>query len=143
MSASTPSTSPSTAQPPSVPLGSQSLKPIPQHPSLNHPFSVTEEETDRSNGIEETPTQFVGNGEAHTQRSPPFSSPRHKKSGSSGVNNGTSKEQKPPKLLVQDFPDKSGQRLTSLVFDDKPKPQRTQTELVSGRRAGASWDRSQ
>ncbi|KAL8901626.1 MAG: hypothetical protein Q9192_000444 [Flavoplaca navasiana] len=142
MSASTSSTSP--AHPPSVPLDaepSQSLKRIPQHPPLNHPFSATEKETDRSNGIEETPTQFVGNGEAHTQRSPPFSSPRHKKSGSLGAN-GTSKEQKPPNLLVQDFPDKSGQRLTSLLFDDKPKPQRTQTELVSGRRAGVSWDRS-
>ncbi|KAL8892096.1 MAG: hypothetical protein Q9205_000118 [Flavoplaca limonia] len=142
MSASTPSTSP--AQPPSVPLDtepSQSLKRIPQHPPLNYPFPATEKETDRSNGIEETPTQFVGNGEAQTQRSPPFSSPRHKKSGSLGVN-GTSKEQKPPKLIVQDFPDRSGQRLTSLLFDDKPRPQRTQTELVSGRRAGASWDRS-
>ncbi|KAL8880508.1 MAG: hypothetical protein Q9198_002098 [Flavoplaca austrocitrina] len=127
MSVSTLSTSP--AQPPSVPLESE-------------PFPATEKETDRLNGVEETPTQFVGNGEAHTQRSPPLSSPRHKKSGSLGVN-GTSKEQKPPKLIVQDFPDRTGQRLTSLLFDDKPRPQRTQTELVSGRRAGASWDRSQ
>ncbi len=127
MSVSTLSTSP--AQPPSVPLDAE-------------PFPATEKETDRLNGIEETPTQFVGNGEAHTQRSPPLSSPRHKKSGSLGVN-GTSKEQKPPKLIVQDFPDRTGQRLTSLLFDDKPRPQRSQTELVSGRRAGASWDRSQ
>lgn len=136
------------AQPPSVPLEaepSQSLKQTPQHPPVNYPTHATKEETDRLNGIKETPTQFEGNGEADTQRSPPFSSPRHKKSGSLRVN-GTSKEQKPPKLLVQDFRDRSGQQLTSLIFDDKPKPkkpERTQTELVSGRKAGATWDRSQ
>ncbi|KAI4278448.1 MAG: hypothetical protein LQ337_001001 [Flavoplaca oasis] len=135
------------AQPPSVPLEaepSQSLKQTPQHPPVNYPTHATKEETDRLNGIKETPTQFEGNGEADTQRSPPFSSPRHKKSGSLRVN-GTSKEQKPPKLLVQDFRDRSGQQLTSLIFDDKPKPkkpERTQTELVSGRKAGATWDRS-
>ncbi len=87
---------------------------------------------------------LVGKGEADTQRSPPFSSPRHKKSGSLRLN-GTPKQQKAPELLVEDIRDKDGERLTSLklAFDDKPKPSRTQTELVSGRRAGASWDRSQ
>ncbi|KAL8857071.1 MAG: hypothetical protein Q9178_006363 [Gyalolechia marmorata] len=86
---------------------------------------------------------LVGKGEADTQRSPPFSSPRHKKSGSLRLN-GATKQQKAPELLVEDIRDKDGERLTSLklAFDDKPKPLRTQTELVSGRRAGASWDRS-
>ncbi|KAI4285409.1 MAG: hypothetical protein L6R38_000648 [Xanthoria sp. 2 TBL-2021] len=108
---------------------------------LNSSVQATEKSVDKSNGLEDTPTQFVGKGEADTQRSPPFSSPRHKKSGSLRLT-GASKEQKAPRLLVEDICDKDGERLTSLAWDDKPKPQRTQTELVSGRRAGASWDRS-
>ncbi|KAL8996115.1 MAG: hypothetical protein Q9169_004307 [Polycauliona sp. 2 TL-2023] len=96
---------------------------------------------DNYSGQEDSPTQFIGNGEAQTQRNPPFTSPRHKKSGSLRVN-GTSRQEQSSELLVEDFRDRDGGRLTSLLFDDLPKPQRTQTELVSGRRAGANWDRS-
>ncbi|KAL8675327.1 MAG: hypothetical protein Q9168_000284 [Polycauliona sp. 1 TL-2023] len=112
-----------------------------QHPPLSPGVHATEKEPDRSSGQEDTPTQFIGNGEADSQRNPPLSSPRHKRNASSRVN-GTSKEEQSSQLLVEDFRDKDGGRLTSLLFDDRPKPQRSQTELVSGRRAGASWDRS-
>ncbi|KAL8770715.1 MAG: hypothetical protein Q9209_003582 [Squamulea sp. 1 TL-2023] len=114
---------------PSLPLDGEP----PQPPELE----TEKKEPDKVNGL------FVGTGEADTQRSPPFSSPRHKKSGSLRVN-GAPKQQKAPDLLVEDIHDKYGEHLTSLklAFADTPKPQRTQTELVSGRRAGASWDRS-
>lgn len=128
-----------------LPLDSEPLQPLEREQQLlplDSTVQATAKATDKSNGLEDTPTQFVGKGEADTQRSPPFSSPRHKKSGSLRLN-GASKEQKAPGSLVEDICDKDGERLTSLAWDDKPKPQRTQTELVSGRRAGASWDRSQ
>lgn len=107
--------------------------------------TAAEKKPDRIVGIENTPpTQFVGKGEAEAQRSPPFSQPRHKKSGSLRVN-GASKQSKEPELIVEDFRDKDGEQLTSskLRFDDKIKPHKTHTELVSGRRAGAKWERSQ
>ncbi|KAL8784519.1 MAG: hypothetical protein Q9213_003923 [Squamulea squamosa] len=136
MSVSTTSTP--VAIPSSLPLDAEPQQ-LPELEKRHLPSQLheTEEEPDKVNGL------FVGKGEADTQRSPPFSSPRHKKSGSLRVN-GASKQQKAPQLLVEDIHDKDGEHLTSLklAFDDTPKPQRTQTELVSGRRAGASWDRS-
>lgn len=133
---------------PSAPFAAEPSQPIErekQHLPPKTYADATENPPDNVNRLENTPpTQFVGKGEADTQRSPPFSSPRHKKSGSLRLN-GASRQGKPRELIVEDIQDKSGERLTSLklAFDDKPKPQRTQTELVSGRRAGASWERSQ
>ncbi|CAO1602067.1 diacylglycerol O-acyltransferase 1 [Xanthoria calcicola] len=139
MSVSSISTSATT--PPSLPLD---LEPLHSPERQQQPISdipAIEKGTDKSYRLDHVPTQFIGKGEADTQRSPPFSSPRHKKSPSSRLN-AAPKEQKAPRLLVEDVCDKDGERLTSLAWDDKPKPHRTQTELVSGRRAGASWDRS-
>lgn len=89
------------------------------------------------------PTQFIGKGEAERQRSPPFSQPRHRKSGSLRVN-GAAKQSRPQNLVAEDSKDTDGGQLKSskLTFDKEPKPERTQTELVSGRRAGARWERS-
>ncbi|KAL8808585.1 MAG: hypothetical protein Q9200_004220 [Gallowayella weberi] len=132
---------------PSGPFDAESLQPVEseeQHLLSKSYHDTTVTPPERVNGIEDTfPTQFVGKGEADTHRSPPFSSPRQKKSGSLRLN-GDSKQEKPRDLIVEDIQDKSGERLASLklAFDDKSRPQRTQTELVSGRRAGASWDRS-
>ncbi|KAL8684190.1 MAG: hypothetical protein Q9224_006534, partial [Gallowayella concinna] len=133
---------------PSVPLDAESSQPLEREEEhlLPKPSAdiTADRQTERVNGIENTfPTQFVGKGEADTHRSPPFSSPRHKKSGSLRLD-GNSKQGRPWDMIVEDIQDKSGDRLASLKlsFDDKPKPQRTQTELVSGRKAGASWERS-
>ncbi|KAI4180615.1 MAG: hypothetical protein L6R41_007128 [Letrouitia leprolyta] len=89
------------------------------------------------------PVQFIGKGEAEAQRSPPFSQPRHRKSGSLRLN-GASKELKATNLIVEELRDRDGEQLTTtkLTFDDKAKPPKTQAELVSGRRAGARWERS-
>ncbi|KAL8764031.1 MAG: hypothetical protein Q9184_000319 [Pyrenodesmia sp. 2 TL-2023] len=123
--------------------------PMPLHAEKQQPPSksyadAAERESDRFRGLENTPpTQFIGKGEAERQRSPPFSQPRHRKSGSLRVN-GASKQPKEPPFIVEDLRDKDGQQLTStkLRFDDQQKPSKTQTELVSGRRAGAKWERS-
>lgn len=130
------------------PANGEPLQPSEQQDQQKAPNSyveAAEHPPDPINGLENTPpTLLIGKGEAERQRSPPFSSPRHRKSGSLRVN-GNSKQPKASNLIVEDFRDKDGEQLTStkLVFEDKPKPQRTQTELVSGRRAGAKWERSQ
>ncbi|KAL8718310.1 MAG: hypothetical protein Q9225_004539 [Loekoesia sp. 1 TL-2023] len=132
---------------PSVPIEGEPSQPAEREKQHLPPKSyadAAEHEPDKVNGIENTPpTQFVGRGEAEAQRSAPFSQPRHRKSGSLRVN-GASKEPKASNLVVEEFQDKDGKQLTTtkLTFDDKTKPQRTQTELVSGRRAGARWERS-
>lgn len=100
---------------------------------------------DKVNGIENIPpAQFIGKGEVETQRTPPFSQTRHRKSGSLRVN-GASKQPKASNLPVEDIQDRDGEQLstTKLTFTDQPKPQKPQPELVSGRRAGARWERSQ
>ncbi|KAI4167487.1 MAG: hypothetical protein LQ343_007165 [Gyalolechia ehrenbergii] len=99
---------------------------------------------DKVNGIENIPpAQFIGKGEVETQRTPPFSQTRHRKSGSLRVN-GASKQPKASNLPVEDIQDRDGEQLstTKLTFTDQPKPQKPQPELVSGRRAGARWERS-
>ncbi|KAI4198539.1 MAG: hypothetical protein LQ346_002742 [Caloplaca aetnensis] len=120
------------------------LLPEKHQPPPSSPTDAAYREPDKIHGLENTPpTQFVGKGEADSQRSPPFSQPRHRKSGSLRVN-GASKQPKEPQSIVEDLRDGDGEQLINkkLRFDDKQKPQRTQTELVSGRRAGAKWERS-
>ncbi|KAL8948681.1 MAG: hypothetical protein Q9222_005149 [Ikaeria aurantiellina] len=134
---------------PSMPLNAEPSKPNgiqDQHlPPKSYSDATKQQVPNTPNGVDDhNPTQFVGQGEADVQRSPPFSQPRHRKSGSLRMN-GAPKESKAPDLIVEDFQDKDGERLTSLklAFDDRPHPQRRQTELVSGRKAGAGWGRSQ
>ena len=62
--------------------------------------------------------------------------------------NGLSKSSVSSELIVEDFVDKDGERLTSLklAWDDdvgQRQLQRRESTLISGRRAGAGWDRSQ
>ena len=62
--------------------------------------------------------------------------------------NGLGKGSVPSELIVEDFEDKDGERLTSLRLarddDVGQRPlQRRESTLISGRRAGAGWDRSQ
>lgn len=80
------------------------------------------------------PAQYTGQGEDDAPRSPRKKT--HKKSGSLRTNG-----HQPPKrketsvVVVEDFQDKDGEHLTGLRRND--------TELVSGREAGAGWEKSQ
>ena len=102
------------------------------------------------NETNETPSQYVGQGEDDAPRSP-LRKP-HKKSSSlriNGLNHKTSNQS----ILVENYQDKDGQPLTSVKPKDfeenvqlsakgrahEGQPQHS--ELVSGRRAGANWER--
>ena len=133
---------------PSVPIDTQSSQPA-EREKYNLPLKsyadAAEHEPEKVNGINNTPPfQFIGKGEADVQRSPPFSQPRHRKSGSLRKNEA-SKRPRASDLVTEEPRDQEGEQLTTtkLTFDGPAKPQRTQTELVSGRRAGARWERSQ
>ncbi|KAL9020234.1 MAG: hypothetical protein Q9185_002517 [Variospora sp. 1 TL-2023] len=135
------------AMAPSLPIQPEPLRPIGQEqqqlPIKSYADTAAKEPDTIQVVGQVKPTQFIGKGEAEKQRSPPFSQPGHRKSGSLKLN-GTSKQSRPQHLIVEDFKDRDGDRLTSpkLTFDGEPKRQRTQTELVSGRQAGAKWERS-
>ncbi len=78
-------------------------------------------------------TQYTGKGEDDSPRSPMKKA--HKKSGSVQLNGRAQpKEQHASDLVVEDLKDRNGVHLTTL--------RRADTELVSGRRAGAGWEMS-
>lgn len=105
-------------------------------------------ETDKENNR----PQYIGQGEDTTIRRP-SRKPSHKKDGSIRIN-GLKYKKSDTHLLVEDFEDKDGQKLTStkpydfaqaLELDETEKPVRRrkeEKELVSGRKAGAGWERS-
>ncbi|KAL9007998.1 MAG: hypothetical protein Q9173_006832, partial [Seirophora scorigena] len=135
------------AMPPSLPFQPESSRPMEREKEQLPLKSCADTLETEPDGIEVAgqiqPTQFVGKGEAERQRSPPFSQPRHRKSGSLRVN-GAAKQSRPQNLVVEDSKDTDGgqSKSSKLTFDEEPKPERSQTELVSGRRAGARWERS-
>lgn len=88
----------------------------------------------RRSKIEQSPPEeYTGKGEDDALRSP--RKKIHKKNGSLKANgHSTPKEKENSDLAVEDFQDKDGRHLTSL--------RRSDTELVSGRRAGAGWEKS-
>jgi hypothetical protein len=121
----------------SDPLNPESLPGAQYHGSLSSDSSL--DATDwsfrwRLKKREISPREYTGQGEDDAPRSPKKKT--HKKSGSMRLN-GYSKPKGPDAsdLIVEDFQDKNGARLTTL--------KRADTELVSGRRAGAGWERSQ
>ncbi|MCJ1397111.1 diacylglycerol O-acyltransferase 1 [Xylographa trunciseda] len=95
------------------------------------------------------PSQYIGQGEDDAPRSP-LRKP-HKRNGSLRVN-GLRSKTSAQSLLVEKFQDKDGEHLTSInPLDSEDSGQQTQKspsrrtgggELVSGRRAGAGWERS-
>lgn len=105
--------------------------------------------TDKENS---NPSHYVGQGEDTTIRSP-SRKPSHMKNGSIRIN-GLKYKKSDTHLLVEDFEGKDGHRLTStepydfekaLELDESEKPVRRRKEdkeLVSGRKAGAGWERS-
>lgn len=88
---------------------------------------------------------YSGHGEDAAPRSPRRS--RHKKSGSVKTN-GILKEKKDGQVIVEKYEDKDGEHLVSIrqAWDKgkgKPMAARRNSELVSGRKAGAGWEQSQ
>ena len=95
-----------------------------------------------SNGLE----QYIGQGEDDAPRSP-MRKP-HKKSSSVRINgHSRDKEDTTSQLMVERFQDKDGEHLTTVKqyrSHGKAETQvRRSDELVSGRRVGTKWERSQ
>ena len=91
------------------------------------------------------PELYSGQGEDAAPRSPRRS--LHKKSGSLKTN-GISKEKKDGQVVVERYEDKDGEHLVSVRQASdrgkgKPMAARRNSELVSGRKAGARWEQSQ
>ena len=91
------------------------------------------------------PQLYSGQGEDAAPRSPRRS--LHKKSGSLRTN-GASKEKKDGQIVVERYEDKDGEHLVSIrqAWDrrkGKSMAASQNSELVSGRKAGAGWEQSQ
>ena len=98
-----------------------------------------------SNNGRPPPELYSGQGEDAAPRSPRRSP--HKKSGSLRTN-GISKVKKDGQIVVERYEDKDGEHLVSIrqAWDrvkGKPVTARRNSELVSGRKAGAGWEQSQ
>ncbi|KAL9612875.1 MAG: hypothetical protein Q9167_002559 [Letrouitia subvulpina] len=75
----------------------------------------------------------------------PVSDRSQKKDASAHPNGLPNKGDSESTLTVENLQDRDGERLTSIKLEidgDPQKPVRTQTELISGRRAGANWEKS-
>ena len=88
--------------------------------------------------------QYSGRGEDDAPRSPVRK--MHKRNSSSRMNGHVNgKAESMSQLIVEKFQDKDGEHLTTvkqIQRNGKPQAQR-RDELVSGRRVGTKWERSQ
>ena len=90
------------------------------------------------------PEQYTGQGEDDLPRSPVRKV--HKKTSSSRMNgHAKNKEVSMSQLMVEKFQDKDGEHLTTIKqFHRNGHPQNQRSdELLSGRRVGTKWERSQ
>lgn len=118
-----------------------------QTPGAGLPYNSNSDGTndllsEPSNGIE----QYSGQGEDDAPRSPVRKA--HKKSSSVRINgHNRDKEYSSSQLMVERFQDKDGEHLTTIKQYRSPGRTETQVrrsdELVSGRRVGTKWERSQ
>ena len=117
-----------------------------QHLSPNsHIDTVEEIVSPISNSERPPPELYSGQGEDATPRSPRRN--LHKKSGSLRTN-GVAKEKREDQVIVERYEDKDGQHLVSIrqAWDrgnGKSIVTRRNSELLSGRKAGAGWEQSQ
>jgi len=120
-----------------------------------------------SNGSDDRSGEYSGQGMDESPRTPIVrkfhkrvsSRSSHGSRPRSNDNDSANSDDNPPKLIYQKFANKDGEHLTSVEPRDpldklstetqndnnqvsKPQHRRTQSELVSGRRAGAGWDKS-
>lgn len=117
-----------------------------QHLSPNSYADAAGETTDTfSHNGRPPPELYSGQGEDAAPRSPRRT--LHKKSGSLRTN-GVTKEKKDGQVVVERYEDKDGEHLVSIRQawaggKGKPIAARRNSELVSGRKAGAGWEQSQ
>ena len=98
-----------------------------------------------SHDTQPTPELYSGKGEEEVASRSPRRN-LHKKSGSLRVN-GHPKERTEPDVVVERYQDKDGERLVSIRpasdgAEGQRRPIRRNSELVSGRKAGARWEQS-
>ena len=125
-----------------------SLTTVQKHQRLSpksHIDTTQQELLDLANNARSAPELYSGQGEDAAPRTPRRSP--HKKSGSLRTN-GLSKENKDGQVVVERYEDKDGEHLVSIrqAWDSgkgKPTTTRRNSELVSGRKAGARWEQSQ
>ena len=118
-----------------------------QSPGAGLPYNSNSDGTtdllsEPSNGVE----QYSGQGEDDAPRSPVRKA--HKKTSSVRINgHSRDKEDSSSQLMVEKFQDKEGEHLTTIKQYRPPGRAETQVrrsdELVSGRRVGTKWERSQ
>ena len=117
-----------------------------QHLSPKTYIDTVEETADTfSHNRRLAPELYSGQGEDVAPRSPRRSP--HKKSGSLKTN-GALKEKRDGQIVVERYEDKDGEHLVSIRQagdrgKGKPTVARRNSELVSGRKAGAGWEQSQ
>ncbi len=78
---------------------------------------------------------YVGQGKDESPRNP--NRHMHKKTSSVRLN-GNAKEKKDPSIVIEKYTDKDREHLVSLRGGSN-RPRRTNSELVSGKKAGARW----
>ena len=137
----------------SSPLNAEPSRPHEREEQHLLPKTYVDAAVENLNGDDEkeknAPSQYIGQGEDDAPRSP-LRKP-HKRNGSLRVN-GLRNKTSAQSLLVEKFQDRDGEHLTSInPLDSEDSGQQTQKspsrrtgggELVSGRRAGAGWERS-
>lgn len=117
-------------------------------PSLNAEPSLTHERENHDlpqksyadaadHSSQTAPEQYIGQGEDNLPRTPKKKSHKKGLSRLIGDNNLDPIARKElSSLVIEEFQDKDGEHLTTLRRNDT-------IELVSGRKAGAGWERSQ
>ena len=116
------------------------------HLSAKSHIDTVEENVRPISYSERPPPEFYsGQGEDAAPRSPRRSP--HKKSASLRTN-GVAKEKREDQVIVERYEDKDGQHLVSIrqAWDrgkGKSVVTRRNSELLSGRKAGAGWEQSQ
>ena len=126
----------------------ESRGPIPHNESGLPPTSIAETASELYNAPTNsiTPEQYSGEGEDDAPRSP-VRKP-HKKTGSLRMNgHKRDKEGSSSQLMIEKFQDSDGEHLTTIrqyrPFGRTETQVRRSDELVSGRRVGTKWERSQ
>jgi len=111
-------------------------------PPKSYVDATEENLTNGSKSDQLTPGVYAGQGEDFAPRSPRRN--MHKKSGSLRVN-GHAKDKKGAGVVIEKYQDRDGEHLVSLRpgWNSEWQKQRTNSELLSGRKAGARWEQSQ
>lgn len=122
--------------------------PIQHNQSELPPTSISETTNELYNAPANsvTPEQYSGEGEDDAPRSPVRK--LHKKTGSLRMNgHKRDREGSSSQLMIEKFQDRDGEHLTTIKqyrpFGGTETQTRRSDELVSGRRVGTKWERSQ